>query len=159
MRAIEGERTASENEYDDYTERRRFFNQVVQPALEGMMDGSLSSLAPIFITILMTRHTLTTFLVGSGAALASGISELFSESLSDDEDLSERGKPVVHAGITALFTFLSGFLHAGCNGWSCFDGVEYHLSEPRDPANYGKRGSRLVYWYCSLQPACDDQWE
>ena len=112
MRAIDGGHTVSEDEHDDYIERRRFFNQVVQPALEGMMDGSLSSLAPVFITIFMTRHTLTTFLVGSGAALASGISELISESLSDDEDLSERGKPVVHAGITALFTFLSGFLLA-----------------------------------------------
>jgi len=98
-----------EDEEDDY---RRFFNQVVQPALEGMMDGSLSSLAPIFLTIFMTRHTLTTFLIGAGAALASGVSELFSESLSDDEDLSERGNPLVHAGITGLFTFISGFILA-----------------------------------------------
>ena len=94
---------------DDY---RLFFNQVVQPALEGLMDGSLSTLAPIFITIFMTRHTLSTFFVGAGAALAAGISELFSESLSDDENFSERGKPIVHASITAFFTFISGLILA-----------------------------------------------
>jgi hypothetical protein len=102
----------SGDDLEEYTERRRFFNQVVQPALEGLMDGSLSSLGPIFLTIFMTRQTLTTFFIGAGAALAGGISETFSEGLSDDEDLSERGNPFVHAGITGLFTFISGLIPA-----------------------------------------------
>ena len=101
-----------EEDDDDDDEEKGFFRQVVQPALEGLMDGSIASLAPIFLAAFTTHQPLTTFLIGTGAAISGGISEFISESLSDDEELSERGNPYIRGGITALFTVVSGMIPA-----------------------------------------------
>src|SRR6266550_2256923 len=89
----------------------RFLLQVVQPGLAGLMDGSVSTLAPIFATAFATHRPFTAFLVGMAAATGAGISMAFSEALSDDGALTGRGSPVVRGGITGLMTFFGGSLH------------------------------------------------
>lgn len=90
---------------------RRFRLQVVQPGLAGLMDGSVSTLAPIFATAFATHRPFTTFLVGMAAATGAGISMAFSEALSDDGLLTGRGHPVVRGSITGCMTFLGGAGH------------------------------------------------
>jgi VIT1/CCC1 family predicted Fe2+/Mn2+ transporter len=90
---------------------RDFVLQIVQPALTGLMDGSVSTLAPIFAVAFATHITFTVFLVGMASALGAGISMAFSEALSDDGDLTGRGKPILRGAITGLATFLSGAGH------------------------------------------------
>lgn len=101
-----------EEDDDDDDEEKGFFRQIVQPALEGLMDGSIASLAPIFLAAFTTHQPLTTFLIGTGAAISGGVSEFISESLSDDEELSERGNPYIRGGVTSLFTVVSGIIPA-----------------------------------------------
>jgi len=93
------------------TSSRNFLLRVVQPGLAGLMDGSVSTLAPIFATAFATHHSFTAFLVGMAAATGAGISMAFSEALSDDGALTGRGSPVVRGGITGLMTFFGGSLH------------------------------------------------
>ncbi len=88
-----------------------FLLRVVQPGLAGLMDGSVSTLAPIFATAFATHSSLDTFLVGMASATGAGISMAFSEALSDDGQLTGRGSPVVRGGITGLMTFFGGALH------------------------------------------------
>src|SRR5712691_6912044 len=83
----------------------------VQPALSGLMDGSLSTLAPIFAVVLATHRPLTAFYTGLATALGAGVSMAFSEGLSDTGDLTGRGNPVVRGGITGGGTFLGGVFH------------------------------------------------
>ncbi len=90
---------------------RRFLLRVVQPGLAGLMDGSVSTLAPIFATAFATHRPFTAFLVGIAAALGAGISMAFSEALSDDGVLTGRGSPIVRGSITGAMTFLGGSLH------------------------------------------------
>ena len=90
---------------------RRFLLRVVQPGLAGLMDGSVSTLAPIFATAFATQRPFTAFLVGIAAALGAGISMAFSEALSDDGELTGRGSPIVRGSITGAMTFLGGSLH------------------------------------------------
>lgn len=90
---------------------RRFLLRVVQPGLSGLMDGSVSTLAPIFATAFATHQPFTAFLVGIASATGAGISMAFSEALSDDGTLTGRGKPVVRGAITGGMTFLGGSLH------------------------------------------------
>ena len=90
---------------------RRFLLRVVQPGLAGLMDGSVSTLAPIFATAFATHRPFTAFLVGIAAALGAGISMAFSEALSDNGVLTGRGNPVVRGSITGAMTFLGGSLH------------------------------------------------
>jgi len=90
---------------------RRFLLRVVQPGLAGLMDGSVSTLAPIFATAFATHRPFTAFLVGIAAALGAGISMAFSEALSDDGVLTGRGSPMVRGSITGAMTFLGGSLH------------------------------------------------
>ena len=90
---------------------RRFLLQVVQPGLAGLMDGSVSTLAPIFAAAFATRHPMTAFLVGMAAATGAGISMAFSEALSDDGVLTGRGNPVMRGAITGFMTFLGGAGH------------------------------------------------
>ncbi|MDQ6660725.1 MAG: VIT family protein [Chloroflexota bacterium] len=90
---------------------RRFLLQVVQPGLAGLMDGSVSTLAPIFATAFATHRPFTAFLVGMAAATGAGISMAFSEALSDNGELTGRGHPVTRGAITGLMTFLGGALH------------------------------------------------
>src|SRR5438067_9802427 len=89
----------------------RFLLQVVQPGLAGLMDGSVSTLAPIFATAFATHHPFTAFLVGMAAATGAGISMAFSEALSDDGELTGRGSPVIRGAITGIMTFFGGALH------------------------------------------------
>ena len=85
--------------------------QDVQPALIGLMDGSVSTLAPIFAVVFATHVPLTAFLVGLATAIGSGISMAFSEGLSDDGKLTGRGSPVKRGAIIGGTTFLGGSLH------------------------------------------------
>jgi erythrin-vacuolar iron transport family protein len=90
---------------------RDFLLRVVQPGLAGLMDGSVSTLAPIFATAFATHRPLTAFLVGMAAATGAGISMAFSEALSDNGELTGRGSPVVRGAITGIMTFFGGSLH------------------------------------------------
>lgn len=90
---------------------RNFLLQIVQPGLAGLMDGSVSTLAPIFATAFATHVPHTVFLIGLASAVGAGISMAFSEGLSDDGELTGRGKPLVRGGVTGAMTFLGGFLH------------------------------------------------
>ncbi len=90
---------------------RSFLLRVVQPGLSGLMDGSVSTLAPIFTTAFATHQPFTAFLVGIASATGAGISMAFSEALSDDGALTGRGNPVVRGAITGGMTFFGGALH------------------------------------------------
>jgi hypothetical protein len=89
----------------------KFLLRVVQPGLAGLMDGSVSTLAPLFATAFATHKPFTAFLVGIASATGAGISMAFSEGLSDDGELTGRGSPVVRGTITGVMTFLGGALH------------------------------------------------
>jgi len=88
-----------------------FLLQRVQPALSGLMDGSLSTLAPIFAVVLATHDPRTAFFTGLATALGAGVSMAFSEGLSDTGDLTGRGNPFVRGSITGGGTFLGGVFH------------------------------------------------
>jgi VIT1/CCC1 family predicted Fe2+/Mn2+ transporter len=90
---------------------QHYILQVIQPGLAGLMDGSVSTLAPIFAIAFATRDPHTTFLVGLAAAVGAGISMAFSEGLSDDGSLTGRGNPVVRGSITGLMTTIGGLGH------------------------------------------------
>lgn len=88
-----------------------FVLKVVQPALVGLMDGSVSTLAPLFATAFATQNPRVTFLVGLAAAVGAAISMGFSEGLSDDGSLTGRGHPFLRGVITGIATFIGGILH------------------------------------------------
>jgi VIT1/CCC1 family predicted Fe2+/Mn2+ transporter len=88
-----------------------FLLRRAQPALSGLMDGSLSTLAPIFAVVLATHHPLTAFYAGIATALGAGVSMAFSEGLSDTGDLTGRGSPLMRGAITGAGTFLGGVFH------------------------------------------------
>ncbi len=88
-----------------------FVLKVVQPGLIGLMDGSVSTLAPLFATAFATGDTRVTFLVGLAAAVGAAISMGFSEGLSDDGSLTGRGHPLSRGAITGIATFVGGILH------------------------------------------------
>jgi VIT1/CCC1 family predicted Fe2+/Mn2+ transporter len=92
-------------------EDRNFLLRVVQPGLAGLMDGSVSTLAPIFATAFATKNSHTVFLIGAAAAVGAGISMAFSEGLSDDGELTGRGNPIFRGLVTGGMTFVGGFLH------------------------------------------------
>jgi len=92
-------------------DERVFLLQRVQPALSGLMDGSLSTLAPIFAVAVATHRPLTAFFTGLATALGAGVSMAFSEGLSDTGDLTGRGRPVVRGAITGIGTFVGGVFH------------------------------------------------
>jgi erythrin-vacuolar iron transport family protein len=95
----------------DPTQTQSFLLTRVQPALSGLMDGSLSTLAPIFAVVLATHHPLTAFFTGAATALGAGVSMAFSEGLSDTGDLTGRGNPVLRGAITGGGTFAGGIFH------------------------------------------------
>jgi rubrerythrin len=97
---------------EDRAARRRFVLTWVQPGLAGLMDGSVSTLAPIFATAFATQDTHTTFLVGLAAAVGAGISMGFTEAVSDDGVLSGRGSPVKRGLAAGVMTTLGGLGHA-----------------------------------------------
>jgi hypothetical protein len=82
-----------------------------QPALSGLMDGSLSTLAPIFAVAVATHRPLTAFITGIATALGAGVSMAFSEGLSDTGDLTARGRPALRGAITGGGTFAGGIFH------------------------------------------------
>jgi VIT1/CCC1 family predicted Fe2+/Mn2+ transporter len=88
-----------------------FVLRVVQPALAGLMDGSVSTLAPIFAVAFATHDPHTTFVVGMAAAVGAGISMGFSEGLSDSGELTGRGHPFRRGAITGAATLIGGILH------------------------------------------------
>jgi VIT1/CCC1 family predicted Fe2+/Mn2+ transporter len=88
-----------------------FLLQRVQPAMVGLIDGSLSTLAPIFSVALVTHKPHYAFIAGTATALGAGISMAFSEGLSDTGELTGRGNPVVRGAITGAGTFIGGILH------------------------------------------------
>jgi hypothetical protein len=91
--------------------KKRFLLRIGQPGLVGLMDGSVSSMAPIFATAFATHNSRTVFLIGAAAAVGSGISMAFSEGLSDDGSLTGRGNPVTRGLVNGGMTFVGGFLH------------------------------------------------
>ncbi|MBL4928130.1 iron exporter MbfA [Fuscibacter oryzae] len=97
---------------EDLTARRQFILTWVQPGLAGLMDGSVSTLAPIFATAFATHDSATTFLVGLAAALGAGISMGFTEAAHDDGVLSGRGSPMKRGFASGLMTAVGGLGHA-----------------------------------------------
>jgi erythrin-vacuolar iron transport family protein len=97
---------------EDETARRMFVLQYVQPGLAGLMDGSVSTLAPLFAAAFATHNTWQTFLVGLAASIGAGISMGFAEALSDDGSLTGRGAPVVRGAVCGLMTTVGGLGHA-----------------------------------------------
>jgi rubrerythrin len=93
------------------TQRRMFVLQIVQPGLAGLMDGSVSTLAPLFAAAFATMNTWETFLVGLAASVGAGISMGFAEALSDDGSLTGRGHPWLRGGVTGLMTSIGGIGH------------------------------------------------
>jgi rubrerythrin len=96
---------------EDTSQKRLFMLQIVQPGLAGLMDGSVSTLAPIFAAALATHKTWDAFLVGLAASLGAGISMAFAEALSDDGSLTGRGKPLLRGIVTGSMTTLGGLGH------------------------------------------------
>jgi rubrerythrin len=94
------------------SERRLFLLQIVQPGLAGLMDGSVSTLAPLFAAAFATRDSWQTLLVGLAAALGAGISMGFAEALSDNGSLTGRGSPLLRGCVCGLMTAVGGLGHA-----------------------------------------------
>ncbi len=97
---------------EDFAERRQFLLTWVQPGLAGLMDGSVSTLAPIFATAFATQSTWTTFLVGLSASVGAGISMGFTEAAHDDGKLSGRGAPWKRGLASGVMTTIGGLGHA-----------------------------------------------
>src|SRR2546428_6053017 len=91
--------------------RDEFLLQRVQPAMVGLIDGSLSTLAPIFAIALHTHKPFDAFIAGVATAIGAGISMAFSEGLSDTGEQTGRGRPFVRGSITGAGTFVGGILH------------------------------------------------
>ena len=94
------------------TKEHAFLLQRVQPAMVGLIDGSLSTLAPIFSIALATHNTRFAFIAGLATALGAAVSMGFSEGLSDTGELTGRGNPIARGSITGGGTFLGGILHS-----------------------------------------------
>ena len=104
--------TGDAREDEARASHRQFILTWVQPGLAGLMDGSVSTLAPIFATAFATQDTWTTFLVGLAAALGAGISMGFTEAASDDGELSGRGSPIKRGFASGIMTAIGGLGHA-----------------------------------------------
>jgi VIT1/CCC1 family predicted Fe2+/Mn2+ transporter len=94
------------------SEQHDFLLQRVQPAMVGLIDGSLSTLAPIFSVALLSHKPFYAFVAGLATSIGAGISMAFSEGLSDTGELTGRGSPVIRGGITGFGTFIGGILHS-----------------------------------------------
>lgn len=104
--------TADAKVEEGEAERRLFLLQVVQPGLVGLMDGSVSTLAPLFAAAFATGDTWETFLVGSAASIGAGISMGLAEGLSDDGKLTGRGHPLIRGSAAGIMTAVGGMGHA-----------------------------------------------
>lgn len=103
--------TKSARSEEDETARRMFLLQYVQPGLIGLMDGSVSTLAPLFAAAFATHSTWETFLVGMAASVGAGISMGFAEAASDDGSLTGRGAPWIRGAVTGVMTTVGGVGH------------------------------------------------
>ncbi|MDE2361953.1 MAG: rubrerythrin [Hyphomicrobiales bacterium] len=103
--------TPDDRAEEDRASHRLFVLQYVQPGLAGLMDGSVSTLAPLFAAAFATHHNWQTFLVGLAASIGAGISMGFAEALSDDGSLTGRGSPLLRGGVCGLMTALGGLGH------------------------------------------------
>lgn len=103
--------TPEVREEEAETRRRMFVLQIVQPGLAGLMDGSVSTLAPLFAAAFATHNSLETFRVGLAASVGAGISMGFAEALSDDGALTGRGHPLIRGIICGLMTTVGGLGH------------------------------------------------
>ncbi len=113
MAARLGENILTENvrEEEGQTARRMFVLQFVQPGLVGLMDGSVSTLAPLFAAAFATQNSWDAFLVGLAASIGAGISMGFAEALSDDGSLTGRGAPLLRGIVCGLMTTIGGIGH------------------------------------------------
>jgi rubrerythrin len=96
---------------EEDVQRRLFLLQIVQPGLAGLMDGSVSTLAPVFAAALATKSSWDAFLVGLAASVGAGISMAFAEALSDDGSLTGRGRPILRGSVTGGMTAAGGIGH------------------------------------------------
>ncbi len=103
--------TADARAAEAEVQRRMFVLQIVQPGLAGLMDGSVSTLAPLFAAAFATQSTWQTFLVGMAASVGAGISMGFAEALSDDGSLTGRGHPLLRGTVTGVMTAVGGIGH------------------------------------------------
>ncbi len=103
---------ASQQEAEAETARQLFLLQVIQPGLVGLMDGSVSTLAPLFAAAFATKDSWPTFLVGLAASVGAGISMGFAEALSDDGSLTGRGHPYLRGLVCGLMTLAGGIFHS-----------------------------------------------
>lgn len=101
----------TEREREEESRRRLFVLQIVQPGLAGLMDGSVSTLAPLFASAVATQNTWDAFLVGLAASVGAGISMGFAEALSDDGQLTGRGHPWLRGAVCGVMTTLGGLGH------------------------------------------------
>ncbi len=104
--------TESAREAESHTAHRLFVLQYVQPGLAGLMDGSVSTLAPLFAAAFATQNNWSTFLVGLAASIGAGISMAIAEALSDDGSLTGRGAPLIRGVVTGLMTTAGGLGHS-----------------------------------------------
>jgi len=110
--AVDVHATEEIKEDEAKTEQRQFLLTYIQPGLAGLMDGSVSTLAPIFATAFATQNTHTTFLVGLAASVGAGISMGFTEAASDDGELTGRGSPIKRGLASGIMTTVGGLGHA-----------------------------------------------
>ena len=103
--------TQSVRHSEEENERRRFVLQIIQPGLVGLMDGSVSTLAPVFAAAIATHNPWNAFVVGLAASVGAGISMGFAEALSDDGKLSGRGAPLLRGVVCGLMTTAGGIGH------------------------------------------------
>jgi len=103
--------TEQAREMEEQSHHRLFVLQFVQPGLAGLMDGSVSTLAPLFAAAFATHKSWEAFLVGMAASIGAGISMGFAESLSDDGSLTGRGSPWIRGSVTGLMTTAGGLGH------------------------------------------------
>ena len=103
--------TGDARSVEEEAKRRMFVLQIVQPGLAGLMDGSVSTLAPLFAAAFATHDSWKAFLVGMAASVGAGVSMGFAEALSDDGALTGRGHPWLRGGITGLMTMIGGIGH------------------------------------------------
>jgi erythrin-vacuolar iron transport family protein len=108
---VEENLPASVRAGEDAHARRNFVLRVIQPGLAGLMDGSVSTLAPLFAAAFATGQSWNAFVVGLAASIGAGISMAFAEALSDNGSLTGRGAPVLRGAITGLMTTLGGIGH------------------------------------------------
>jgi rubrerythrin len=103
---------ATLTEEESSRQKRLFLLRVIQPGLAGLMDGSVSTLAPLFAAAFATHNSLDAFRVGIAASIGAGISMGFAEALSDDGSLTGRGHPWARGGVCGLMTTLGGLGHS-----------------------------------------------